>query len=79
MSEFLLTGVFMLLSLGMISFATVGSERAVVSIKKVISKKPRSTIGVRSTLNDFFAEWFFDCVRVFSSNCDIIILVKMRY
>ena len=51
-------------SLGITSCATKGSERAVESIKNVINKKPRSTIGVRSTLSDFLVEYFFDSGRL---------------
>ena len=35
--------------LALSNFVTVGVVKEVVTIKKVINKKPRSTIGVRST------------------------------
>ena len=44
---------FELLS-GRVSFIAVGLLKDVVNTKKVMSKKPRSTIGVRSTFVDCF-------------------------
>ena len=38
---------------------TVGVDKVVVNTKKVINKNPRSTIGVRSILVDFFTNTFF--------------------
>ena len=42
------------LLLGRVSFIAVGLLKDVVNTKKVMSKKPRSTIGVRSTFVDCF-------------------------
>ena len=58
--------------------AIVGSDRAVVSIKNVIRRKPRSTMGVRSTLIDLRIEYFFDLLRLISSICAIVFLIKMH-
>jgi hypothetical protein len=41
---------------GIISGMTRGCDQVVVTMKKVMSKKPKSTMGVRSTLVDNFLE-----------------------
>src|SRR6185369_10336410 len=41
-------------SSGMFNFKQLGSDSCVEKIKNVISKNPRSTMGVRSTLVDSF-------------------------
>src|ERR1043166_1477328 len=45
-------------SFGMVSFIVLGVLKVVVKIKKVISKNPRSTIGVISILVDCFFAFF---------------------
>jgi hypothetical protein len=58
-------GLAVLSSLGKTNFMAVGDAIVVVKIKKVISKKPRSTIGVRSTL----VEDFFSLITPFEGDC----------
>src|SRR5215475_4850288 len=49
---------FVVPSAGKIKRMAVGFVRAVVKMKKVMSRKPRSTMGVRSTRVESFFDFF---------------------
>jgi hypothetical protein len=55
-------------SLGKKRFIVVGRLMVVVKMKKVSSKKPKSTMGVKSTLVDIFL-LFFDAGPFFIYRC----------